>query len=845
MQCIDFFNSHFAGATSMDRVSIGKTLLSSYIRKILSKARKVQCDVTYVSSVNNVRSRNRPLEYFTNLPPLYFGKVDTASPASDPSQSSGATPSVESYGTGSTSAVSQKSEALAAALAKAHSALALHGISVDDPLIISSPAIPVSEPLSSVVIRPAGSSQGSVRLESGISSLPPTSTVAVISSASASLSSSPLLSYSHATPVSSAVVSVPISVSSFSVAPSQDSGTASFSGLVSSFDPSAPLSASSSSLPPSQVPPPPGFAPLPPLSLPVSIPLGFSGPRSAFLPPPPPPPPDSIPLPPSVPSSLPSSHPAAHFSYAVASHSHGVPISDSFSLPPSSIPPVASASSGPYFPPPYPPSSQFLPPPPPPPPPSGPPPHSAPASVSSALPVSPAPASVAPSTSSSSNASTIISLAKNMPTSELVNLLFNRVEEDAHHPSPPASSAPASGPPMGGSPVVAGGSGLSRGIGSSSSSIPPPIGLGVGGIGSTAAFAFSNQGQPINQGPDVHTNEDGVVAAEGEVEYEEVPDIWSSWTPLNSSHEILFDNEGGEQVKSALFIRGKNMVIPWNRVKTCIHGNVEYVSIKSSSNPCSIKSKTLSSKKTYCNPIFEKFPEYQVPISEQETQEWTTHFTYGSSFNDEGLSKSELPVLFKDIHSVFAAIASGVKHQSYPLKPSCVFFLESFREIGLGLPTGKFPSSVFAEEFNKGAEDIIKPGKELLDDEYKSRMEFLAATVSLSALHAFSIMFKASPSPSPLGAIFYSLFTGLRPFIDFTWSQAFIRFAHARAALRKAAFAKPYLEIANKLVLEDPFSQKLFSSKAMSTVSDLLKGQSLVFSDVLNLTAAAKSAHYN
>ena len=87
------------------------------------------------------------------------------------------------------------------------------------------------------------------------------------------------------------------------------------------------------------------------------------------------------------------------------------------------------------------------------------------------------------------------------------------------------------------------------------------------------------------------------------------------------------------------------------------------------------------------------------------------------------------------------------------------------------------------------------------------------------------------------------LFVGLRPFVDFCWTQSFVSFAKARTALRKAAFTKPCLDLASKLINEDPFSDTLFSKTVMKNVGDTLSSQSLSFSDILNLTPAAKSAH--
>ena len=397
----------------------------------------------------------------------------------------------------------------------------------------------------------------------------------------------------------------------------------------------------------------------------------------------------------------------------------------------------------------------------------------------------------------------------------------------------------------GGSASVQGGLGTNSGLGVSSSSIPSGSGLGAGlPCSSSAAFApfeISQQRDVLVHSvlPDNNAAQDDIVASGDGDDFVENPDKWSAWTPLDSSHEILFD--GTE--RSALFLRSSGSVIPWCRIQTKVDKNIEYFSVKNSSNPCSVKAKSNPPSKAKCNTIFEQFPSYHCKVFEAESKQWLNQFSNAAGFDDSSLPRNELPPLLSEIDSVFASVASEATPKSFPLRPSCFFFINSLRPMMLGLPTARFGMTVFSDAFNRGMNDFNKPSKELLDEEYKSRMEFISASVTLSVIHAFSILFKASSSPSPLGAVFYSLFAGLRPFFDFVWSQAFLRFAKARSDLRKAAFTKPYLEIASKLILDEPFSLSLFSESAMKEVGSLLKSQNMAFGDILNLTSSAKAAH--
>ena len=841
MSCIDFFNSNFVGATSVERVNNAKIILASHIKKISSKARKASASLRFTSVVLEVRLRKQPLEFYTNMNPLVFGVSQSPHTMSESSPSSEGTPSEASFASGASSSSSRRSDILEAKLAQAQSVLALHGLSVDNPLH-QVPVVTGSEPISEVIIRPKGSSIVSTSLESGFSSLPPSHPISVVSCSSAPISCSPMLTFSHSIPVSTVIApsappppsfswSASLASPSFPMPPDAAPSSASlvpvsFSSSLpdaslstppismSSPAPLDPAIPSSHPVPPSSLPPPPGFAPISSSpSLPVSIPLSFSqSSLDSFLMPPPPPPaspapppvsvvlPSSPSLPPAAPPvssiavavshplHLPVSHPSAHSSASLAVHSH---VSPTANLPPPPTPP-------------------------------------------------PTPTPVSASASSDN------ARFGDLSTDDMVRLLFRRADEEGRLPISVDRSTPSSAVPGSGPAAVQGGFGVSRGSGVVSSSSPSGGGLGVGfPVTSTAAFASaplqSNDG--ILAGPSGtvagNVQEDDIVVGDGEVMSDEVPGKWSPWVPFDSSHEILFDGNS----RSALFCRERGTVIPWGRISTCMDNGVEYFSVRSSSNPCSLKSKIITCSKNKCNPVFEKFPEYQVPIKDSEIEPWLNHFTHGASFDDSSLPRRELPPLFDKVNVVFAAIASKAKPPTFPLRPSCVFFLESMRPMMMGLPMAKFPLHVFSDEFQRGATDFVKPSKELVDDEFLCRMEFISISVVLSAFHAFSILFRASSSPSPLGAIMHSLFAGLRCFLDFCWSQAFLRFAKARSSLRRAAFVNPQLEVVSKLIISDPFSETLFSSKAKSEIESLLKGQNMSMGDVLNLTPAAKAAH--
>ena len=123
----------------MDRVTTAKTIWSSYIRKMSSKALKANAHLTCSSLVIGLRARGKKLDFFANHAPVVFGEahsphsISTMSPGTSGGISE-RTPSEASYASG-ISGLSKNSEYLAAELAKTKKLLALHGISADDPLV--------------------------------------------------------------------------------------------------------------------------------------------------------------------------------------------------------------------------------------------------------------------------------------------------------------------------------------------------------------------------------------------------------------------------------------------------------------------------------------------------------------------------------------------------------------------------------------------------------------------------------------------------------------------------------------------------------------------------------------
>ena len=271
-------------------------------------------------------------------------------------------------------------------------------------------------------------------------------------------------------------------------------------------------------------------------------------------------------------------------------------------------------------------------------------------------------------------------------------------------------------------------------------------------------------------------------------------------------------------------------------------GEVEFYSVKYS-NPSSIRSKAIVPKKGRCNPILDHFPDFHVKITKAETRNWQTQFSNAAAFADSSIPREELPQVLSELDHTYAAIATETQHKGFPLKPSCIFTLESLKNITMCLPVARFPLNVFALEFVKTKDDFNKLDKELLEEEYKSRLELCAITCVLSAFHAFCALFKVATAPSPLEAICYSLFVGIRPFLDFSWTHSFIRFAKSRSALRRAAFAQPFHGLATKLITSNPFSESLFCPVALQEVKTSLNAQNLALEDILNLTPKAAAIH--
>ena len=181
--CIDFFNSSFVGATSMERVSSAKILLASFIRKIRNAGSKLGKTLRVTSLVSGIRARKQKLAHFTNMLPLSLGAQASPHTMSD-SSSSEATPSIASGSSRASSVASANSEYWKARFQQASSVLDLHGLSVDNP--VANPSIPASEPISEVVIRP--SSLNVDRTHIGFSSLPSAPIITVVSSVSSSSS---------------------------------------------------------------------------------------------------------------------------------------------------------------------------------------------------------------------------------------------------------------------------------------------------------------------------------------------------------------------------------------------------------------------------------------------------------------------------------------------------------------------------------------------------------------------------------------------------------------------------------------------------------------------------------
>ena len=374
--CTDFFNSRVIGARTSIELRAAKDELSKFLKKLRISAHKNNHSLRYSAFVMEVKLQGKPLSFFQSMTPLDVSKTllpehTLSETDSTKSQSSNPPPSVisgsslgsvplsetPSRRSGVSSSASRNLE-LQAELNKYKSLVQAHGLPLLGPDKPTTPRQPVE--VVSVPARPLGQD---VLTNIGLSSLPLSIPITVISCVSASSSV-----------VTSSIFSAPSSIVSVASALPVDS-ISSLSGSAPIFSappnpspipfilppgftlvPSSNPSLSLSSAVPSSVPPPPGFSlPPPPGFLPPSAPASSA---ALSMPPPALPPPKASAAPSfppsfsSVPTSslAPFSHPAPPAPMIPVSSppvSQPLPIPPPVFVPPSSPSPPSAPSSTP------------------------------------------------------------------------------------------------------------------------------------------------------------------------------------------------------------------------------------------------------------------------------------------------------------------------------------------------------------------------------------------------------------------------------------------------------------------------------------------------------------------
>ena len=895
--CADFFNSRIIGAQNKDQLKEAKGILNNYIKKIKGFALKYKFNLKYSSFVYDVRATGRPLSYYQELAPININKTllpehtlsesESAMSLSPYAQSMGessaisAPPSEASSRRSTASSSASRILELEAELKRHKSFEAAHGLVMDKPYHPKK-YIPYEPDV--VPISPARSLDQDTNISVGLSSLPLSLPITVISCVSASSSV-----------ISSTVFSAPVPIVS-----------ASSSSQSIPFPPPA-------SHPPSPIPVMPPPAPILPSSLPSSLPHpppppGFSFPPSSFVSPPSAPfyPPSFPPSAPAVsmavdvPSSLPLAPPPFPPPHPPMSVASSVPPSLPFAPPsalPSPIPPITASSVS--LPPPLAPPASF--------------PYPAPSMVASvpSVPLAP-PTLPAPPVSTAiavPQPSTLPPSSVPSPTPPITSAIA--VDRPAppppsFSPPPPAAIPPPSVPPFSSaslpgfrsadgsvsfSPSVvnsimsfvaslsssSGDVGLDSASAKASPSGGPSGSVQGGSSGQLGVRAGSSSGDglshSVNQGRSVSVDFPSAaqavpVAGPSSASYfggdfggfgnsdnqhsEVIEDCqnydswdssvenWSQWRIFDDAFAVLYD---GNTPRSVLE-QANGKLTPYNKVKFCKGGDgKEYISTLNSGNVCRVKPGFWSNNKNRVAVLFELFPHLHHKVDDSVSSGWGTGFAYGALINDEILPAHDLPLTIEKAESLYTSIASGSKYKSASLKPSCMAMLKTYAPLLACLPAEQFKKEVFSKAFTLPHSSFVGPDIDLLKKEHKARLDLLCITIALSACRAFGILFKSSDTPSTLDASVFSFFVGLQPFIDYAWNKSFERFAEARAELRKSAFKAPYGHQASRLIYEDPFSVSLFSPTVLKQISDTLSLQNREWADLVKLTPQAEAVH--